>query len=278
MSLVFRALSFVTGLLAVPLVSQGAAITAPYLTYFEEFTAGDSVLPFAESNSSVSGTTRNSSIFDRSGDLVLRTELSATGTGSSVGANSSNSVTTSPSIVGSNFVLSTNVTLQSFSQSSANSTLNILVSALAPGTDLGSSSTGYRLVYTVHASSGSGNLRLEQQTADGLTATTTLTSTGTITATAGMNFTLTLTGTYTGNRIDLLGTMTSGSTTLTVSGFDNVATTTTNFGVRSALNSAPGTTSTMVVDYNSFSLIPEPGAGVLVALGLGTVALRRRRS
>jgi hypothetical protein len=282
-----RALSVLAGLLAAPFATQGAAIVAPYTTNFDEYATGTSVAPFAEFNSP-SGTTRTSEIFDLGGgDKVLRTQLASTGTASAVAANTSDSVTTSPSIVGSNFVLSTNITLQSFSASSSSSTLNFLISALGTTAalgnpaDLGATSAAYRLVYTVHAGTGAGFLTLGQtESGQGLTATTagSLTSSSFITPAAGMNLTMTLTGTYTGTRVDLVGTLTNGTTTLTVNGFDLVASAGENFGVRSALNSAAGTTSSMVVDYNSFSLIPEPNAGILWALGLGIVLLRRRRN
>jgi len=94
-------------------------------------------------------------------------------------------------------------------------------------------------------------------------------------ANIGATFSLTLNGTYESNgTLNIVGIITNGTDTFQVTGRDTAPVAGEYFGLRA------GTTSgaTAQINYQEFSLIPEPSAAALVALAGVAVGFRRRRA
>lgn len=255
-------------LFSCPIVAHGATV---FSTNFDGQTAGDSIAPLL---TETGGGTQNSTFVDLgAGDIALRQAISGTGTSN---ASASFSAANAQFVSEGGFRISTTFTLNSFTVAGSG-VVNVSLSAFGSDPNLGNGSA-YRLIYTLGVGNA-GTLGLQDTSNDG---TTTITpSSGSIAPISGGTqvLTLTLVGLYqAGNTIRLTGTVTNGTTTLSMVVSDTTVLSGTNFGVRAALN-GNSTSNAETVTYTGMTLetIPEPTSALLVALAGGVFGLRRRR-
>ena len=99
----------------------------------------------------------------------------------------------------------------------------------------------------------------------------------TLPVTLGTMYTLKLVGDYTAGVLTLTATLTSGSSSISVSDFDTTPQTGTFFGYRDGVAAQSSSTALLNVDYDDFSLVPEPGGLAIAACAAGVFLGRVRR-
>lgn len=252
----------------VPTLAIAAPITADYFENFNSYATGNTaVTNFTETNTSAYTIVQGSV-----GDNQYRGTFSS----SSGGASGSAAVEVT-NVVGTSFRVRTNMTLAALTSASG-ATTNMglgLFGTVADFSNTSSPNSQYRLLYTTFGSNA-GKLTLTRGSATtGLTGT--LSSASTLAVEVGKLLTLTADISYSGSTLNIAGTLTDGTNTITINGQDASPLTGQFFGYRTAINSTGGAVSESA-DYDNFEItIPEPGSlGLLVACGVVSLCRRRR--
>jgi hypothetical protein len=245
------------------LAATAGAATIPFSQNFDTLGTGNTAVPnFTESNTAAMTIEADGAGKDY--------QASISGTSGAVNVSAAVQLTNA---VGNAFSISTQMTVDAVSGSTG-STIN---SGLGLFSDQANFSSGsqYRLLFTSFSSSNTGKLTLtEHATSSGLTGT--LTSGSSISGFVGKVLTLTANISYNAsNHLLINASITDGTTTLNVSGTDTSPRSGQYFGYRTALNAVNGTAS-INVDYDEFSVVPEPASLGLMAMG-GLLLGRRRR-
>lgn len=250
-------------LMCIGFVPVNAALV-PYTQDFNGLTAGTDISSSGFTEATATGTA----------DYTLTgTALNANVSSASGGANRAAgiAITDLGGVTNRNFVVTTDFILNS-STGSATSTTNFGLGILG---DTANFSTGnqYRILYTTYQNGAANNtLSIIENT------TTLATSAGTITEFNGMTGTITVTGTYNlSGHLQLDAVLTSGSSTITASFLDTTPKNGTFFGYRTAVN-ASGSSASLDVTYDNFSVIPEPTTylGLAVMIGGACCWYRKR--
>jgi hypothetical protein len=194
-------------------------------------------------------------------------------------------------IAGTNFTITTQFTVASASTAPVNTGVNTIGFGALGGNATFSGDTAPNAYYLADysytggptATPGDiGRLRiLSLGDTSGFTATNSLNNLdGATTGFAiqkDVTYTLKLTGTYTGSTLNLaLGLFDAAGTTqigTSATAIDTSPLVGSNFGYRERT----GTTTTLDVSYDNFSVVPEPSAALLAGVtGLGLIGIRRR--
>jgi len=243
--------------------SPVSAALVPYNQNFDGLTAGTDISSSGFTEATATGTADYS---------LTGTALNATVSSASGGANRAAGIdiTDLGGVTNRNFVVTTDFILNS-STGSASSTTNFGLGILG---DTANFSTGnqYRILYTAYQNGTANNtLSIVENT------TTQATSAGTITEFNGMAGTITVTGTYNlSGHLQLDAVLTSGSSSITASFLDTTPKNGTFFGYRTAVN-ASGSSASLDVTYDNFSVIPEPTTFLGLALTGCVACLYRKR-
>lgn len=243
------------------------AAIAPYSEDFESVAVGNNAVSnFTESNTSMYTIVQDSIL----GDQNYRASLSANS-----GALNGSSAISIPSLAGSEFTISTQFRINSFTTTSG-STINLGLGILGDNPNF-STGNQYRILFTVTSSTVAehGAINIQE---NGTTFASQARGAG-IGVELDVEYLLSVTGTYSGSTISLLAratrldTMASTTTTVT----DATPPSGEYFGYRTALNAVSGTASESI-DYDNFAAVPEPGSAMLLCGALGLLAAGRRRS
>jgi hypothetical protein len=179
-----------------------------------------------------------------------------------------------PGIAGTNFTVSTRFRIDSFT-TAGTSTLNLGLGVLGSDPNF-SSGTQYRILFTVSSSvvGEPGTINIQE---NGTTFASQLRGTS-IGVALDTEYTLALTATYTGSTVALSATATrldtNASTTTTVT--DTTPQSGQYFGYRTAVNAVGGGVSEDI-EYDNFSVVPEPGSAALACAALTLLAAGTRR-
>ena len=246
--------------------ASASAATAPFSESFETYVVGDfPVGEFTENNSSIYTIVADAIGADQNYQALV--------TSASGGVNGSAAVAF-PGLAGSNFTVSTRFRIDSFTTAST-STLNLGLGVLGTSADF-STGSQYRILFTVSSASAGepGTINIQE---NGTTFASQVRGSS-IGVVLDTEYLLSLTGTYTGGTIALSATATRldtmASTTTTVT--DATPPSGQFFGYRTAVNAVGGSVSEDI-EYDNFSVVPEPASAMLGCLGMSLAFASRRR-
>ena len=261
---------FALGLIPLIAAVSSHAATVPFSESFDSYGTGNVTAgEFIESNTAIYTIVEDALL---AGDNNFQAILSATGT-TGTPANASAAVAI-PGLAGNNFMLSTKFRIDSFTTAST-STLNLGFGVLGSDPNF-SSGTQYRVLFTVSSASAGepGTINIQENS----TTFASQVRGSSIGVVLDVDYLLTLTGTYSGGSLALAATATRldtmAATTTTVT--DPTPQSGQYFGYRTALNAVNGSVSEDI-EYDDFSVIPEPATATLTCSALALLLAGRRR-
>lgn len=270
--------------------SNAVAAVAPYSDNFNGYTPGTVITPYTETLAGLApaaGTSARDFEFVQvaPADVDLRGFATSTiPAGSSTTATNSGTAGIAVSgIAGNNFVVSSDVTLNSFS-GSGTSTINFALGVLASNVNLGTG--GYRITYAPFSNGAANSQKLVISELTGAAGTTSVAS-GSLVPVIGTTYTLTVTGDYTTTAGSLIlnATLSDGVTSITTRLTDISPSGGDNFGYRVAAQAGrPGAATadpfTVGIDASfdnlNVALVPEPTTLAATIGGLALLGRRRR--
>lgn len=194
----------------------------------------------------------------------------------------------SPPIAGNNFTQSVDFNLTTFTAGGTGSgngnTTRVGFGVLGASANF---STSYYLadfvvagnVSSPAAGSRVGDIRLLEISGDGqINSTSSAQSNLAVNGTD--NYRMTLVGIYSGGGLTLNYSVTNLTTSASVSvnGIDSSPLTGANLGFRNSIGTIGGATGALDVNFDNFSIVPEPSSAVLLGLGGVLLIVRRRRA
>jgi hypothetical protein len=246
-------------------VSCSAAIV-PFSETFESYGTGDvTVGEFVESSPLLYTIVADAMFGDNNYQALVS---------SGAGAVNGSAAVAFPGLAGTNFTISTRFRIDSFTTIST-STLNLGFGVLGNDPNF-SNGTQYRILFTVSSSNAGepGTINIQE---NGTTFVSQARGTS-IGVALDTEYTLSVTGTYTGGTIALSATATrldtNASTTTTVT--DATPPSGQYFGYRTAVNAVGGSVSEDI-EYDNFTVVPEPASAALAGVALTLVAAGTRR-
>jgi hypothetical protein len=246
--------------------SACSAATVPFSDDFESYGTGNvTVGQFVESSPALYTIVADSLFADQNYQAIIA---------SNSGGLSASAAVAFPGLAGSDFGVSTTFRIDSFTTTSG-STINLGLGAL--GTDPHfSNGNQYRILFTVFSPTVAehGTINIQE---NGTTFASQIRG-ASIGVALDVDYTLTLSGTYIGSSLALTATATrldtQASTTTTVT--DTTPPSGQHFGYRTAVNAVGGAVSEDV-EYDNFSVVPEPASGALLAATAALLTVPRRR-
>lgn len=281
-TLFFSALTFCLSLVA----HNSFAATPPYSDNFEGYAAGDTAVANFTEVSTSAWTIASPSFSGKAYQNAIG--VFSAGVGVAVAENSSAGIDF-PLLASSSFALSTEFSIDTFTNTGSDVNNTGTIGMFARGTDAtpaSSSSDRYQVSYFLDddgSGHATGRLWLREVNlffGDSLNEV----STTSLPITIGDVYKLTLAGTASGGSLSLTATLTDTTTSSSISVSDTDATnllTGSHFGYFNHVRVEDGGSVSLNADFDNFSMVPEPGAAILVLFGwgfcFGTFARPRNR-
>jgi hypothetical protein len=278
-SLLLLALTLSLSLVAL----SGFAATPPYAEDFESYLVGNTaVANFTEVSTSAWTIVSPGILSTR----AYQDDISAVAPGTGAAATNSSAGISFPSLSSSSFTMATSFRIDTFTLTGSDVKNTGAISLFARGatdTPASSSTDRYQVYYFLDddglgAGHTTGRLWLTELNLFNGDSLNEL-SASTLPVTPGNIYQFTLSGTASGGSLILSATLTDTTTSTSITVTDTDASnllTGSNFGYFNGVYAEDGGSALLNADFDNFSMLPEPGACILLLLGFGLCCATRR--